>query len=157
MLRESYRACKSADLELPGFTYWYFKSVGPGGLALAGLVLAALALRIVRVARSASFEDRVHIELRRQGIPAAGPVVLFVVDTASASEFYGNFTFVQGHIAFHPETSNPAQFGMLNGELGELRVGEPALGYAVLPVHVDLAQSLDIYWNDVQITATLRP
>ena len=115
------------------------------------------ALRIVSVARSASFEDRVHIELRRQGIPAAGPVVLFVVDTASASEFYGNFTFVQGHIAFHPETSNPAQFGMLNGELGELRVGEPALGYAVLPVHVDLAQSLDIYWNDVQITATLRP
>jgi hypothetical protein len=115
------------------------------------------ALRTVSVARSASFESRVHSELRRQGIPAVGPVVLFVVDAASASAFYGNFTFVQGHIAFHPETSNPAQFGMLIGELGELRVGEPALGYAVLPDHVDLAQSLDIYWNDVRITATLRP
>ena len=31
------------------------------------------------------------------------------------------------------------------------------LGYVVLPEQVELAQPLDIYWDDRQITATLRP
>lgn len=38
LLGESYRACEAADLELPGFTGWYFTSVGPAGLMLAGAV-----------------------------------------------------------------------------------------------------------------------
>jgi hypothetical protein len=27
----------------------------------------------------------------------------------------------------------------------------------VLPEHMDLSQPMDIYWNDRQVTATLRP
>ena len=83
--------------------------------------------------------------------------VLFDVVASQPGSFYGNFTFVQGHVAFHPDTANPEQFGLLEGELGAVDPGRPLLGYVVLPAHVDLARPLDIYWNDLQITATLRP
>jgi hypothetical protein len=128
--------------------------------APAGVVrrdVAGGALVVVRMARSAAFDARVRGALQRQGAQAAGPVVLFDVVASEAGAFYGNFTFVQGHVAFHPDTTNPEQFGLLGGALGDVTPGQPLLGYVVLPAHVDLARSLDIYWNDLQITATLRP
>lgn len=112
---------------------------------------------IVRIARSTAFDARARQALERYGAPASGSVVLFDAVAAGEEPFYGNFTFVQGHIAFHPDTSNPAQFGLLEGELGTLAAGRPVMGYVVLPAHVDLSRPLDIYWNDVQATATLRP
>lgn len=38
MLRESYRACEAASLELPGMTEWYIQSVGPVGMLLAEFI-----------------------------------------------------------------------------------------------------------------------
>ncbi len=112
---------------------------------------------VVRVARSTAFDARVRQALQDFGSPATGPVVLFDVVAATQGPFYGNLTFVQGHIAFHPDTGNPTQFGLLEGELGVVDPGRTLLGYVVLPPHMDLARPLDIYWNDIQITATLRP
>ncbi|MGE4650384.1 MAG: hypothetical protein AAEJ53_05810 [Myxococcota bacterium] len=109
----------------------------------------------VRLARSASFEARLHEALERFGAPARGPVLLLRAIAGVPDRFYGNLTFVQGHLAFHPDTGNPAQFGVLEGELGELAAGGQVLAYAVLPEHVDLAEPLDIYWDDRRIRATL--
>jgi hypothetical protein len=112
---------------------------------------------VVRIARSTSFDARVRQALQAFGSPAAGPVVLFDAVAATQGAFYGNLTFVQGHIAFHPDTQNPTQFGLLQGEAGVMDPGRSLLGYVVLPPHMDLSRPLDIYWNDIQITATLRP
>ena len=109
----------------------------------------------VRLARSASFEARLHEALERFGASARGPVLLLRAIAGVPDRFYGNLTFVQGHLAFHPDTGNPAQFGVLEGELGELAAGGQVLAYAVLPEHVDLAEPLDIYWDDRRIRATL--
>jgi hypothetical protein len=128
--------------------------------APAGVVrrdAAGAALAVVRIARSAAFDARVREALQRRGASTNGPVVLFDVVADREGSFYGNFTFVQGHVAFHPDTSNPAQFGLLGGELGAMDPGRALLGYVVLPAHVDLARPLDIYWNDLLATATLRP
>ena len=84
-------------------------------------------------------------------------MVLFSADTQVAGSFYGNLTFVQGHIAYQPDSDNPFQLGLLHGTMGELALDDPVLGYVVLPEHIDLSQPLDIYWNDLQITATLTP
>ena len=43
------------------------------------------------------------------------------------------------------------------GGVGELRVDDTVLGYVVLPEHMDLSEPVEIYWNDLQITATLTP
>ena len=60
-------------------------------------------------------------------------------------------------MAFHPDPADPLQFGVLAGAQGALAPGESVLGYVVLPSHVDLAQPLDVYWDDRRITATLQP
>ena len=128
--------------------------------APAGVVrrdAAGATLAVVRIARSTAFDARVRGALQRRGASATGPVVLFDVIAEEGGSFYGNFTFVQGHVAFHPDTSNLAQFGLINGELGAMAPGQSLLGYVVLPAHVDLARPLDIYWDDLQATATLRP
>jgi hypothetical protein len=64
---------------------------------------------------------------------------------------------VQGHEAFHPDPNDPTQLGVIRGGLGELAADSDVLGYVVLPAQVELAKPLDIYWDDHQITATLRP
>ena len=83
--------------------------------------------------------------------------MLFSADTQVAGSFHGNLTFVQGHIAYHPDSDNPFQLGLLHGSMGELGVDDSVLGYVVLPERMDLSQPVDIYWNDLQITATLTP
>lgn len=112
---------------------------------------------VLALARSAAFEERVHGALARRGGAASGPVVLFRAQADAPAAFHGNLTFVQGHVAFHPDPDDPAQFGVLDGGLGGLAAGDAVLGYAVLPEHVDPARPLDVYWNDRRITATLRP
>jgi len=111
----------------------------------------------VQIARSTAFEQRVHAALLRRGATERGPVVLFRAEARAPVAFHGNLTFVQGHVAFHPDPDNPGQFGVLAGDPGALASGDRVLGYAVLPPHVDPAEPLDIYWNDRRITATLRP
>lgn len=111
---------------------------------------------VLALARSGAFEQRVHAALARQGGGGGGPVVLFRAEAHAPQRFHGQLTFVQGHIAFHPDPADPDQFGLIDGRLGELAPGERVLGYAVLPPHLDPAQPLDIYWDDRRITATLR-
>ena len=111
----------------------------------------------LRLARSISFEARVLDALRRAEVPADGRVLALRVDAAEASSFWGTVTFVQGHVAYHPERTNPYQFGLVEGALGTLEPGARVLGYAVLPAHFDLGQPLDIYWDDRRMTARLTP
>ena len=112
---------------------------------------------VVRIAQSNSFEARFRDAAQRVGAPIGGPVVLFSASCEKPESFYANLTFVQGHVAFHPETGAGTQLGVIDGRLGELEPGERVLGFVVLPRHMDLSQPMDIYWDDRQITATLRP
>ncbi len=86
-----------------------------------------------------------------------GPVVLFQATSLGPEEFYAHLTFVQGHNAFSPEQRDPRSFGLLDGELGAQPAGGVVLGYAVLPESMDLAEPIDIYWNDRRISVVLMP
>ena len=112
---------------------------------------------LLRVARSAALEGRVSEALSRSGAGAHGPVLAFQAQAVEAGEFFANLTFVQGHVAFHPDPADRKQIGLLSGAQGPLAAGQSALGYVVLPASVDLTQPLDVYWDDRRITATLQP
>jgi hypothetical protein len=112
---------------------------------------------VVRIAQSNSFEARLRDAAQRAGMTIGGPVVLFSASCTKPESFYANLTFVQGHVAFHPETGVGTQLGVIDGHLGELGPGDRVLGFVVLPGHMDLSQPMDIYWDDRQVTATLRP
>ncbi len=111
----------------------------------------------VRVAPSAAFEARLRDAWSRRGRTLAGPVLLFSARAAAPGSFHPNFTFVQGHEAFHPDPNDPTQLGLIRGGPGDLAPDSDVLGYVVLPGQIELAKPLDIYWDDRQITATLRP
>jgi hypothetical protein len=123
--------------------------VKPGASAPQGMLL--------RVARSAALEARVAEGLARRGAGVHGPVLAFQALALEPGEFFGNLTFVQGHVAYHPDPADPARYGLLSGAEGPLAAGQSVLGYVVLPAHVDLTQPLDVYWDDRRITATLQP
>jgi len=109
------------------------------------------------LARSNAFEARVSEVLAARGATPAGPILAFHVQADTAGDFWGNLTFVQGHVAFHPDTGDVAQFGLVEGKLGQQAAGERVLGYVVLPPHADTGQPLDVYWNDRIQTAVLTP
>jgi hypothetical protein len=111
----------------------------------------------IRVAPSTAFEARLRDAWAQRGRTLAGPVVLFTARAAAPASFHPNFTFVQGHQAFHPDPGDPTQLGVIRGDLANLNPDADVLGYVVLPEQVELAQPLDIYCDDRQITATLRP
>jgi hypothetical protein len=115
---------------------------GPRGLTL-------------QLAHSEAFALRLASELPRSA--ASGAIVVFEVQAREAGAFFGNLTFVQGHMAFHPDPSATSQFGLIQGELGALAPGQSVLGYAVLPAAIDIGQPVDVYWNDQLFTAELRP
>ncbi len=104
----------------------------------------------VSLAHSAAFEQRVHGEL-----PSSGPVLLFTALAKQSDTFHANLTFVQGHVAFSPETDDPSQLGILQGRLGQLDADELLLGYVVLPTSMDLTRPMDIYWNDRRLESVL--
>jgi hypothetical protein len=108
----------------------------------------------VQLARSLAFEARMRDHLADRGQPAAGPVVLFVADVASEAAFYGNFTFVQHGLAYHPSGDNPLELGVLRGQLGPAREGARVLGYVVLPERLDPTRPIDIYLDDRLLTAS---
>ncbi len=111
----------------------------------------------VRLARSLAFEGRMREHLAGRGHASGGPVVLFVADADSGGSFYGNLTFVQNGIAFHPSNENPYELGVIRGRLGPLENGSSVLGYVVLPERLDPSHPIDVYWNDRQLTATFQP
>jgi hypothetical protein len=111
---------------------------------------------VVRLAHSRAFEARLHGFWAERGEPPVGPVVLFSVEAIAPGAFWANFTFAQGHTAFHATPDDPQQMGLIDGSLGVLAAGDAVLGYVVLPADVDLAQPMDVYWNDRRLVATLR-
>jgi hypothetical protein len=111
----------------------------------------------VRFARSLAFEARMREYLAGRGRASGGPVVLFFADAGSGGSFYGNLTFVQNGIAFHPSNDNPYELGVIRGQLGPLENGSNVLGYVVLPERLDPSHPMDVYWNDRQLTATFQP
>jgi hypothetical protein len=111
----------------------------------------------VRLARSLAFEARVLEHLSGSGQANNGPVVLFVADADSGGSFYGNLTFVQNGMAFHPSSDDPYQLGVIRGRLGSLENGSSVLGYVVLPDRLDPSHPIDVYWNDRQLTAIFQP
>jgi hypothetical protein len=131
------------------------QSVAPAAVPRFGADGERIAL--LQLARSSGFEQRVHAAVAAQGGASGGAVVLFRAEANSAGAIQGNLTFVQGHVAFHPDPAKPEQFGVIDGALGELAAGQRVLGYAVLPAHLDPAAPLDIYWDDRRTTATLSP
>ncbi len=112
---------------------------------------------VLRFSRSAAFEARVYDAAARTGREPAGHVVLFSATASRAHAFHPNLTFVQDHVAFHPDSADPHQLGVLLGRIGTVAPGAPILGYAVLPEALDLSRPMDIYWNDHRLTATLSP
>jgi hypothetical protein len=111
----------------------------------------------VRLARSLAFEGRMREHLAGRGHASSGPVVLFVADADSGGSFYGNLTFVQDGVAFHPSNENPAELGVIRGRLGPLENGGSVLGYVVLPERLNPSHPIDVYWNDRQLTAIFQP
>jgi hypothetical protein len=111
----------------------------------------------LRLARSKAFEARLRDALSVEGLPAAGTVLVFAAEAQAPHAFYANLTFAQGHVAYHPDPEDRRQLGILRGRQGDLAAGEITLGYVVLPEGTDLAEPMDIYWNDRRITAVLAP
>jgi hypothetical protein len=111
----------------------------------------------VRFARSLAFEERIREHLAGRGHASGGPVVLFVADADSGGSFYGNLTFVQNGIAFHPSNENPNELAVIRGQLGPLENGSSVIGYVILPERLDPSHPIDVYWNDRQLTAIFQP
>ncbi|TDJ16650.1 MAG: hypothetical protein E2O69_10105 [Deltaproteobacteria bacterium] len=111
----------------------------------------------LQLAHSRGFEAQAKRGWASHGPPTSGPVLLFTAEALAPVVFHPNFTFAQGHTAFHANSEDPKQFGMLVGRPGALEAGTTLLGYVVLPPSIDLAQPIDVYWNDHRLAATLRP
>jgi hypothetical protein len=107
----------------------------------------------VSVAHSAAFENRLRDAWASRGGLGGGRILLFSALSKRPEEFFGNFTFVQHHLTFQPDSASARQLGILQGRLGSLQANELVLGYAVLPAQIDLSTDLDIYWNDRRVTA----
>ena len=105
----------------------------------------------VSFAHSQAFEARV-----RSATSVDGRVVLFTVQPNQHDTFRPNFTFVQGQTSFHPQSSDARQLGVLVGRLGELNKDDLVLGYAVLPGTIDIARSVDLYWDDRRLAVTFQ-
>lgn len=113
-------------------------------------------LMVVSLAHSSAFEDRLAQAFQSRGRPM-GPALLFTAVARAPEDFYANFTFSQGPLAFQPKVDDPLQFGVIQGRIGPMNRNTAVLGYVVLPDVVDLSAPMDIYWNDRRIEAVLKP
>jgi hypothetical protein len=102
----------------------------------------------VAFARSRAFEEQLLGAMASRGGLAGEQVLLFAARSSQPQEFYPNFTLVQSHVTFAPDASSERQLGVLQGHLGQQGAGEVVLGYIVVPSSIDLAQELEIYWDD---------
>ena len=108
----------------------------------------------VAFAHSAAFEALLREAWAARGGLPTGGVLLFTVRSVQAEEFYASFTFLQEHLTYQPDATDPRQLGVLQGRLGALAAGEVVLGYVSLPPNFDLARELDVYWDDRRIAVT---
>ncbi len=111
----------------------------------------------VAFAHSASFEAVLRRLWSSRGGLGSGPVLVFTAHSKRPEAFHANFTVLQGHLSYQPDSTDPRQLGILQGRLGDLAGGEVVMGYVVLPDSMELADELDLYWNDRRISARLAP
>lgn len=108
----------------------------------------------VSFARSPAFEEMLRQSFASRGGLPTGGVLLFAARSVAPEAFYASFTFLQEHLTYQPDASDPRQLGVLQGRLGALAAGEVVLGYVSLPPNFDPARELDIYWDDRHTTAS---
>lgn len=108
------------------------------------------------LAWSEAFEAQLRRAHPRAAELARAPILVWSAVGREPESFHGSLTFTQGHLAYSPEVSDPLQFGILQGRLGDLEAGEVALGWVALPERMDLAAPLGVYWNDRQLETTFR-
>jgi hypothetical protein len=106
----------------------------------------------VSFARSHAFEEMLRQAFAARGGLPTGGVLLFAARSVAAEEFYASFTFLQEHLTYQPDATDPRQLGVVQGQLGALAAGEVVLGYVSLPPNFDPARDLDIYWDDRHTT-----
>jgi hypothetical protein len=111
----------------------------------------------VSFARSEAFEGMLRDAFAARGGLPSGGVLLFAARSVAAEEFWASFTFLQGHLSYQPDATDPRQLGVLQGQLGALAAGEVVLGYVSLPPNFDPARELDLYWDDRHTTARFGP
>jgi hypothetical protein len=111
----------------------------------------------VSFARSDAFEGMVRDAFAARGGLPTGGVLLFAARSVAPEQFYASFTFLQGHLSYQPDATDPRQLGVLQGQLGALAAGEVVLGYVSLPPNFDPTRELDIYWDDRHLTAAFPP
>jgi hypothetical protein len=111
----------------------------------------------VSFARSAAFEAMLHDAFAARGGLPTGGVLLFAARSVAPEQFYASFTFLQEHLSYQPDATDPRQLGVLQGQLGALTAGEVVLGYVSLPPNFDPARELDIYWDDRHTTVVFAP
>jgi hypothetical protein len=111
----------------------------------------------VRFARSLAFEELLRERFAARGRLPSGGVLLFTARSVAAETFYASFTFLQEHLSYQPDATDPRQLGVLQGQLGALAAGEVVLGYVSLPPNFDPTRELDVYWDDRHTTARFAP
>ncbi len=111
----------------------------------------------VSFAHSTSFEGMLRESFAARGGLPTGSVLLFSAHSVAPEEFYASFTFLQEHLSYQPDATDPRQLGVLQGRLGALAAGEVVLGYLSLPPNFDATQELDIYWDDRHTTVRFAP
>ncbi len=111
----------------------------------------------VSFARSGALEELLREGFATRGGLPTGGVLLFAARSAQPEEFYASFTFLQQHLSYQPDATDPRQLGVLQGRLGALAGGEVVLGYISLPPNFDPAQELDIYWDDRHTSVRFAP
>ena len=112
-------------------------------------------LRIL-LAHSSAFES---ILLASLGLdPEERRVIAFVVSApGEQAEFHPNFFVVQGSRTFRPDPEDPHELGLLVGSAGAIPARGLALGYLIVPTAFDPAASMELWWNDRSVAATLAP
>ena len=70
-----------------------------------------------------------------RGEPPVGPVVLFSVEATAPGAFWANFTFTQGHTAFHANRDDPRQLGLIDGRLRSAPDDDLGAGAQQCPGH----------------------
>ena len=110
---------------------------------------------LLRYAYSPSFEQRAIAALDLD--PARSRVLLFSVRSEAAVEFFPNFSAIQDGVSSRPEPSRLDEVGFVLGAPGPMAAGLVSIGYLVLPARVDPSRSVDLWWNDRKLSATLAP
>lgn len=110
---------------------------------------------VLQLAHSRAFEARLHARQRAAGSLSSGPVLAFSLELPIGSSAIPPLSFVQGGRDFQPNTSDPREFGWIEGGAGEVVAGDRRLGYVALPESFELSRRVAVLWGDSVVATTL--